>query len=159
MSPAASRASFERDFYIDLGDMTQDVDTRTTSVAEQMGAVNYFAGYMNTDQHAAVPFSINDNSNIEVGFGRSDAQYLGNSFSGTLGTTTDSNTVYANYNYRNGGFFAQAGVGYTDVNFDNPPRLGRARDQSRPGPWTGPGPWQWSHHPALGQGPGCGQGT
>ncbi len=110
--------SFERDFYIDLGDMTQDVDTRTTSVAEQMGAVNYFAGYMNTDQHAAVPFSINDNSNIEVGFGRSDAQYLGNSFSGTLGTTTDSNTVYANYNYRNGGFFAQAGVGYTDVNFD-----------------------------------------
>ena len=110
--------SFERDFYIDLGDMAQSVDTRTASVAEQMGAVNYFAGYMNTDQHAAVPFSINDNSNIEVGFGRSDAQYLGNSFSGTLGTTTDSNTVYANYNYRNGGFFAQAGVGYTDVNFD-----------------------------------------
>jgi len=110
--------SFERDFYIDLGDMTQDVDTRTASVAEQMGAINYFAGYMNTDQHAAVPFSINDNSNIEVGFGRSDAQYLGNSFSGTLGTTTDSNTVYANYNYRNGGFFAQAGIGYTSVNFD-----------------------------------------
>ena len=110
--------SFERDFYIDLGDMAQSVDTRTASVAEQMGAVNYFAGYMNTDQHAAVPFSINDNSNIEVGFGRSDAQYLGNSFSGTLGTTTDSNTVYANYNYRNGGFFAQAGIGYTSVNFD-----------------------------------------
>ena len=42
--------SFERDFYIDLGDMTQDVDTRTASVAEQMGAINYFAGYMNSDQ-------------------------------------------------------------------------------------------------------------
>jgi subtilisin family serine protease len=110
--------SFERDFYIDLGDMTQTVDTRTASVAEQMGAVNYFAGYMNTDQHAAVPFKVTENSNLEVGFGRSDAQYLGNSFSGTLGTTTDSNTVYANYNYRNGGFFAQAGIGYTSVNFD-----------------------------------------
>lgn len=110
--------SFERDFYIDLGDMTQDVDTRTASVAEQMGAVNYFAGYMNPDQHVAVPFTVTENSNIEVGVGKSDDHYLGNSFSGTLGTTVDSNTVYANYNYTNGGFYAQAGVGYTDVNFD-----------------------------------------
>ena len=30
--------SFERDFYIDLGEMTQDVDTRTASVAKQMGS-------------------------------------------------------------------------------------------------------------------------
>ena len=59
-----------------------------------------------------------ENSNIEIGFGASTGHYLGNSFTGTLGTTKDSNTVYANYNYRNGGFFAQAGVGYTDVNFD-----------------------------------------
>lgn len=110
--------SFERDFYIDLGDMTQDIDTRTASVAEQMGAVNYFAGYMNPDQHVAVPFTVTENSNIEVGVGKSDDHYLGNSFSGTLGTTVDSNTVYANYNYTNGGFYAQAGVGYTDVNFD-----------------------------------------
>jgi len=110
--------SFERDFYIDLGDMTQDVDTRTASVAEQMGAINYFAGYMNKQQHAAVPFAVTENSNLEIGFGNSTGHYLGNSFSGTLGTTTDSNTVYANYNYRNGGFYAQAGLGYTSVNFD-----------------------------------------
>ena len=44
--------SSERDFYIDLGEMTQDVDTRTASVAKQMGAVNYFAPYMNSEQHA-----------------------------------------------------------------------------------------------------------
>ena len=111
--------SFERDFYIDLSGMVgTDIDTRTASVAEQMGAVNYFAGYMNADQHAAVPFNINENSNIEVGVGKSDDHYLGNSFAGTLGTTVDSTTVYANYNYNNGGFYAQAGVGYTDVNFD-----------------------------------------
>ncbi len=110
--------SFERDFYIDLGDMTQDVDTRTASVAEQMGAINYFAGYMNSNQHAVVPFAITENSNVEIGFGNSTGHYLGNSFSGTLGTTTDSNTVYANWNYANGGFYAQAGVGYTNVNFD-----------------------------------------
>jgi subtilisin family serine protease len=110
--------SFERDFYIDLGDMTQDVDTRTASVAEQMGAINYFAGYMNNDQHVAVPFALTENSNIEVGVGNSTGHYLGNSFQGTLGTTTDSNTVYANYNYTNGGFYAQAGIGYTSVNFD-----------------------------------------
>ena len=111
--------SFERDFYIDLSGMVgADIDTRTASVAEQMGAVNYFAGYMNADQHAAVPFNINENSNIEVGVGKSDDHYLGNSFAGTLGTTVDSTTVYANYNYNNGGFYAQAGVGYTDVNFD-----------------------------------------
>ena len=35
--------SFERDFYIGPCDMAQSVDTRTASVAEQMGAVNYFA--------------------------------------------------------------------------------------------------------------------
>ena len=110
--------SFERDFYIDLGDMAQSVDTRTASVAEQMGAVNYFKPYMTQDQQASVPFAINDNSNIEVGFGKSDGHYLGNSFEGTLGTTLDSSTVYANYNYRNGGFYAQAGVGFTSVNFD-----------------------------------------
>jgi len=73
---------------------------------------------MNPDQHVAVPFTVTENSNIEVGVGKSDDHYLGNSFSGTLGTTVDSNTVYANYNYTNGGFYAQAGVGYTDVNFD-----------------------------------------
>ena len=110
--------SFERDFYIDLGDMAQSVDTRTASVAEQMGAVNYFAPYMNQDQQASVPVTITDNSNIEVGFGRSDGHYLGNKFEGTLGTTQDSNTVYANYNYRNGGLYAQAGLGFTNVNYD-----------------------------------------
>ena len=60
--------SFERDFYIDLGDMAQSVDTRTASVAEQMGAVNYFAPYMTQDQQASIPVKINENSNIEVGF-------------------------------------------------------------------------------------------
>ena len=110
--------SFERDFYIDLGDMAQSVDTRTASVAEQMGAVNYFAPYMVEDQQAAVPVTLSDNSNIEIGFGRSEGHYLGNSFEGTLGTTEDSTTVYANYNYAKGGFYAQAGVGFTDVNFD-----------------------------------------
>ena len=109
---------FERDFYIDLGDMAQSVDTRTASVAEQMGAVNYFAPYMVEDQQAAVPVTLSDNSNIEIGFGRSEGHYLGNSFEGTLGTTEDSTTVYANYNYAKGGFYAQAGVGFTDVNFD-----------------------------------------
>ena len=110
--------SFERDFYIDLGDMTQDVDTRTASVAEQMGAVNYFAGFMDAEQHIAVPFALTENSNLEVGVGESTGHYLGNSFQGTLGTTKGSNTVYANYNYTNGGFYAQAGIGYTNVNFD-----------------------------------------
>ena len=111
--------SFERDFYIDLGDMTQSVDTRTISVAEQMGAVNYYKSYMNTDQHITFPkYVIDDNSNIEFGFGASDGHYLGNSFSGTLGTTLDSSTLYANYNYANGGFYAQAGLGYSTVNFD-----------------------------------------
>ena len=110
--------SFERDFYIDLGDMTQSVDTRTASVAEQMGAVNYYTGYMNADQHVAVPFALTENSSIEVGFGNSTGHYLGNSFSGTLGTSEASSTVYANYNYRNGGFYAQAGVGFTNVDMD-----------------------------------------
>ena len=110
--------SFERDFYIDLGDMAQDVDTRTASVAQQMGAVNYFAGYMNPNQHIAVPYTLTENSNVTLGVGKSDEHYLGNSFSGTLGTTVDSNTVYANYNYRNGGFYAQAGLGVTNVNMD-----------------------------------------
>ena len=81
--------SFERDFYIDLGDMAQSVDTRTASVAEQMGAVNYFTPYMVEDQQAAVPVTLSDNSNIEIGFGRSEGHYLGNSFEGTLGTTED----------------------------------------------------------------------
>ena len=110
--------SFECDFYIDLGDMTQSVDTRTASVAEQMGAVNYYTGYMNADQHVAVPFALTENSSIEVGFGNSTGHYLGNSFSGTLGTSEASSTVYANYNYRNGGFYAQAGVGFTSVDMD-----------------------------------------
>ena len=111
--------SFERDFYIDLGDMTQSVDTRTVSVAEQMGAVNYYKSYMNADQHITFPkYVIDDNSNIEFGFGASDGHYLGNSFSGTLGTTLDSSTLYANYNYNKGGFYAQAGLGYSTVNFD-----------------------------------------
>ena len=111
--------SFERDFYIDLGDMTQSVDTRTVSVAEQMGAVNYYKSYMNADQHITFPkYVIDDNSNIEFGFGASDGHYLGNSFSGTLGTTVDSSTIYANYNYNKGGFYAQAGLGYSTVNFD-----------------------------------------
>jgi len=111
--------SFERDFYIDLGDMTQSVDTRTVSVAEQMGAVNYYKSYMNANQHITFPkYVIDDNSNIEFGFGASDGHYLGNSFSGTLGTTVDSSTIYANYNYNKGGFYAQAGLGYSTVNFD-----------------------------------------
>ena len=110
--------SFERDFYIDLGSMTQTVDTRTASVAEQMGAVNYYTGYMNADQHVAVPFALTENSSIEVGFGNSTGHYLGNSFSGTLGTSEESSTVYANYNYRNGGFYAQAGLGFTSVDMD-----------------------------------------
>jgi len=98
--------------------MTQDVDTRTASVAEQMGAVNYFAGFMDAEKHIAVPFALTENSNLEVGVGESTGHYLGNSFQGTLGTTKGSNTVYANYNYTNGGFYAQAGIGYTNVNFD-----------------------------------------
>ena len=111
--------SFERDFYIDLGDMAQSVDTRTVSVAEQMGAVNYYSTYMNADQNITFPkYVIDDNSNIEFGFGVSDGHYLGNSFSGTLGTTLDSSTFYANYNYNKGGFYAQAGLGYSNVNFD-----------------------------------------
>lgn len=111
--------SFERDFFINLGDMTQSVDTRTVSVAEQMGAVNYYKSYMNADQHITFPkYVIDDNSNIEFGFGASDGHYLGNSFSGTLGTTLDSSTLYANYNYNKGGFYAQAGLGYSTVNFD-----------------------------------------
>ena len=111
--------SFERDFYIDLGDMTQSVDTRTGSVAKQMGALNYYGSYMDPNKHAVFPkFVLDDNSNIEVGFGTSDKHYLGNSFSGTLGTTKDSSTLYANYNYRDGGFYAQAGLGYSTVNFD-----------------------------------------
>ena len=111
--------SFERDFYIDLGDMTQDVDTRTASVAKQMGAVNYFAPYMNSEQHALFPtYNVSENSTIQFGFGNSDGHYLGNSFNGTLGTTKDSTTLYANYNYRDGGFYAQAGLGYSAVNFD-----------------------------------------
>jgi len=111
--------SFERDFYIDLGDMTQSVDTRTASVAKQMGAVNYYGNYMNAEQHAVFPkFILDDNTNIEVGFGTSDKHYLGNSFSGTLGTTKDSTTLYANYNYKKGGLYAQAGLGFSTVNFD-----------------------------------------
>ena len=111
--------SFERDFYINLGDMAQSVDTRTVSVAKQMGAVNYFSTYMDANQHATFPkYVIDDNSNIEFGFGNSDNHYLGNSFSGTLGTTKDSSTLYANYNYANGGFYVQAGLGYSTVNFD-----------------------------------------
>ncbi len=91
--------SFERDFYIDLGDMTQSVDTRTASVAKQMGALNYYGSYMDPNKHAVFPkFILDDNSDIEIGFGTSDKHYLGNSFSGTLGTTKDSSKIYANYN-------------------------------------------------------------
>jgi hypothetical protein len=110
--------SFERDFYIDLGDMAQAVDTRTTSIAEQMGAVNYFAGYMDAEQHIAVPFALTENSNLEVGVGESTGHALGSAFSGTLGTTKSSVTTYANYNYTNGGFYAQAGLGITSAQFD-----------------------------------------
>ena len=110
--------SFERDFYIDLGDMTQSVDTRTASVAEQMGAVNYFAPYLDKTQSVAVPVTINERSSVTVGAGATEGSYLGNSFSGTLGTTKSSSTVYANYNYVNGGFYAQAGLGITSVEFD-----------------------------------------
>ena len=111
--------SFERDFYIDLGDMAQSVDTRTVSVAQQMGAVNYFSTYMDSTKHLTFPkYTVNENSSVEFGFGASDDHYLGNSFTGTLGTTLDSSTLYANYNYNNGGFYAQAGLGYSTVNFD-----------------------------------------
>ncbi len=110
--------SFERDFYIDLGDMTQSVDTRTASVAEQMGAVNYFAPYLDKTQSVAVPVTINERSSVTIGAGATEGSYLGNSFSGTLGTTKSSSTVYANYNYVNGGFYAQAGLGITSVEFD-----------------------------------------
>jgi len=109
--------SFERDFYVDLGDMTQAVDTRTASVAEQMGAVNYYSGYLGENQ-LAVPVTLNDNSHIVVGAGESNGHALGNAFSGTLGTTKGSTTMYANYNYQNGGFYAQAGVGVTTAQFD-----------------------------------------
>ena len=110
--------SFERDFYIDLGDMTQAVDTRTASVAESMGAVNYFAGYMDAEQNVTVPFTLSDNSNLVVGAGESTGHALGSAFSGTLGTTKGSTTAYANYNYTNGGFYAQAGLGITNAQFD-----------------------------------------
>jgi len=111
--------SFERDFYIDLGDMTQAVDTRTASVAEQMGAVNYFAPYLDSKQSLIMPeFELNENSSVTVGGGASTGHALGSSFQGTLGTTEGSTTMYANYNYQNGGFYAQAGVGVTNASFN-----------------------------------------
>jgi hypothetical protein len=129
--------SFERDFYIDLSGMVgTDIDTRTASVAEKMGAVNYFAGYMNNNQHVSVPFTIDENSNIEAGAGVSDNHYLGNSFSGTLGTSKSSSTVYANYNYRNEGFYAQAGLGITDVNFDTTNSMMDSADSVISSTWT-----------------------
>jgi hypothetical protein len=91
---------------------------------------------MNADQHAAIPFNINENSNIEVGVGSSDDHYLGNSFAGTLGTSKSSSTVYANYNYRNEGFYAQAGLGITDVDFDTTNSMMASADRVISSTWT-----------------------
>ena len=109
---------FDRDFYVDLGGMTQSIDTRTASVAKQMGAVNYFQPYFNGDQQIYLPVYNTDTTTISVGVGHSDGQFLGNAFKGTLGTSTDSTTVYTNIDYTNGGFYAQAGLGFTKVNWD-----------------------------------------
>ena len=129
--------SFERDFYVDLTGMVgNDIDTRTASVVQQMGAVNYYAGYMNQEQHIAVPFALNEYSNIEVGVGSSDDHYLGNSFAGTLGTSKASSTVYANYNYRNEGFYGQVGLGITDVDFDTTNSMMASADRVISSTWT-----------------------
>jgi len=106
--------SFERDFYIDLSGMVgTDIDTRTASVAEQMGAVNYFAGYLNSNQQASYTIG-----KFTVGAGKSDGHYLGNQLSGTLGTTESSFTIYTNYDIAKNGFYAQLGAGITKLDID-----------------------------------------
>jgi hypothetical protein len=112
--------SYERDFYVDLtGIVGSDINTRTASVAGSLGLVNYYSGYMNSDQHLAVPIKVASNSWVDVGVGNSDGHYLGNSFEGVLGTSKSSSTVYANYNFKSEtGMFGQFGLGLTDVNMD-----------------------------------------
>ena len=109
--------SFERDFYVDLGDMTQAVDTRTASVAEQMGAVNYYSGYLGENQ-LAVPFALNDNAQIVVGGGESDGHALGNVSQVHLVLQKVALQCTLTTTISNGGFYAQAGVGVTSANFD-----------------------------------------
>ena len=110
--------SYERDFSVNLSDMIQGVDTRSASVATANSTVNYYAPYMNSDQHAAVPFSLSDYTMLTVGLGHSTGHFMGNSLSGVLGTTDSSTTLYTNADYRRNGFYAQAGFGVTDVNYD-----------------------------------------
>ena len=114
---------FERDFYIDLNRLITSTDTRSSSVAEAGGGVNYYAGYMNADQHALLPmaaFGAGDKSRIALGLGSSRSHVLGNKFDGIFGTSRLSHTLYGLYQYGDmgDGFFAQVGLGVSRVEFD-----------------------------------------
>ena len=110
--------TFERDFYIDLSSSVMNVDSRSSSVAEKMGLTDYFTPHMNQNQTARIPFAINDNYQLQVGFGASEGHALGTVFKGNLGTTKSSYTVFLNHNYQSKGFFAQIGTGVTKVDYE-----------------------------------------
>ena len=110
--------TFERDFYIDLSSSVMSVDSRSSSVAEKMGLTDYFTPHMKQNQTARIPFTINDNYQLAVGFGASEGQALGTVFKGTLGTTKSSYTIFLNHNYQSKGFFAQIGAGVTKVDYE-----------------------------------------
>jgi subtilisin family serine protease len=133
--------SFDRDFYVDLTSMVQATDTRTLSAVEAMGGdINYYAGYMNNQQHATVPFKLNDYASVVIGSGKSDNHYLGNNMNGSLGTTEDSYTSYANFNasaYKNNyKLYGQVGLGVSKVNYDTTDSIMVDNDLAYSSTWT-----------------------
>ena len=111
--------SYERDFYLNLTSMVEDTDTRTASIAELQGMQNYYAPYFDHDKMMDYQLDLSDSTSLVMGTGFSTGHYLGNTMSGTLGTSKFSNTTYANLNYKSdAGLFAQAGLGVTNVQFD-----------------------------------------
>ena len=133
--------SFDRDFYVDLTQMVQPTDTRTLSATEAMGGdINYYAGYMNSDQHIALPMQLNEYSRITVGTGQSTGHYLGNNTEGTLGTTKSSTTTYANLdakaNFGEYKVYGQIGLGVTRVNYDTTNSIMVDNDLAYSSTWT-----------------------
>jgi subtilisin family serine protease len=133
--------SFDRDFYVDLTQMVQPTDTRTLSATEAMGSdINYYAGYMNSDQHIALPMQLNEYSRITVGTGQSTGHYLGNNTEGTLGTTKSSTTTYANLdakaNFGEYKVYGQIGLGVTRVNYDTTNSIMVDNDLAYSSTWT-----------------------
>jgi Subtilisin-like serine proteases len=101
--------SFERDFYVDLGQAKIDKDTRTVSFTESLAndtITNSFASlagavYQVNDMIFALgekSFAVGKQyGNFEIGYVSEDETVLNNEFAGMFGVGQTSETVYAAY--------------------------------------------------------------